>query len=340
MNNVPLLSVVMPTYNASVPILKEAVDSIMNQSFRNFEYLIIDDGSSDETPDYLDSLTDPRIRIIRNKRNIGITKSLNIGFREARGKYIARMDSDDISMPDRFEKQVDFMEKHPDVVVCGSEASFYKGDTHSYKRTAHDMERYRIRMLFTNPGPIHSTAFFRREVMLQHHIIYDENLKYAQDYGMWMTISKYGRIYILPEKLLLYRQHRKQISKEHREEQIHFDKMTQKALLCRLVESVSKQELDLHYHYSTGYYQDVRMTDEVEEWYMRLIKANDTKGIYDRKKFRIYVYNIFFRTIFLTWQTGITGKEKIEMLFRYIPWYVVLNKFFFIAINKFRKMIF
>ena len=89
MNNDPLLSVVMPTYNSSVSILKEAVDSILNQSFRNFEFLIIDDGSFDETLDYLDRLTDPRIRIIRNKRNIGITKSLNIGFREARGKYIA-----------------------------------------------------------------------------------------------------------------------------------------------------------------------------------------------------------------------------------------------------------
>lgn len=85
------ISVVMPTYNTDVPILREAVDSILAQTFRDFEFLIIDDCSTNESVEYLNTLTDPRIRIIRNETNMGITKSLNIGFREAKGKYIARM---------------------------------------------------------------------------------------------------------------------------------------------------------------------------------------------------------------------------------------------------------
>ena len=98
------ISVVMPTYNTEVSILKEAVDSILNQTFGDFEFIIIDDGSTNNSVEYLKSLQDQRVKIIRNDTNIGITKSLNIGLRAAKGKYIARMDSDDIAFPDRFEK--------------------------------------------------------------------------------------------------------------------------------------------------------------------------------------------------------------------------------------------
>ena len=120
------ISVVMPTYNTQISILREAVDSILNQTFSDFEFIIIDDGSANDTYEYLKSIPDERIKIIKNDTNIGITKSLNIGFRAARGKYIARMDSDDIAFPDRFEKQYAFMESHPDVFVCGSKAIFFK----------------------------------------------------------------------------------------------------------------------------------------------------------------------------------------------------------------------
>ena len=291
-----MISVVMPTYNAFASFLKESVGSILDQSFRDFEFIIIDDCSTDETRDYLDSLLDPRVRVIRNDVHLGVTKSLNIGFREARGKYIARMDSDDISRSDRFEKQLAFMESHPDVLVCGSRVSYTREDTRVCRKKQEDMEGYRIRMLFSNPGPVHPTAFFRHESLLRHHIQYDENLMYAQDYGMWMTISQYGKIYTLPDKLLFYRKHGKQISKMHREEQIRCDKTTQEKLLCRLVDGVTEKELDIHYRYSTGYYRGLRLTKEVIAWYMKLIRANNRRGIYDRMRFRKAVCKILLRT--------------------------------------------
>ena len=114
------ISVVMPVFNTPVSFLREAVDSIINQTFKDFEFIIIDDGCTGSCSEYLESLSDPRIRIIHNERNLGITKSLNIGLREARGKYIARMDDDDISIPIRFEKQFAFMESNPDIILCGS----------------------------------------------------------------------------------------------------------------------------------------------------------------------------------------------------------------------------
>ena len=99
------ISVVMATYNTPTPFLKTAVESVLNQTFTAFEFIIVDDASTNESVDYLKGLTDERVRIVRNSSNLGITKSLNIGLREARGKYIARMDADDISLPQRFEKQ-------------------------------------------------------------------------------------------------------------------------------------------------------------------------------------------------------------------------------------------
>ena len=107
------ISVVMPAYNTPVDILREAVESILNQSFSEYEFIIVDDDSTKtETISYLNSLEDTRIRIIRNEANVGATKSLNIGFKAAKGQYIARMDSDDISLPNRLEKQFVFMESH------------------------------------------------------------------------------------------------------------------------------------------------------------------------------------------------------------------------------------
>ena len=114
------ISDVMPVFNTPVSYLKEAVDSILTQTVKDFEFIIINDGSTYSCKEYLESLSDPRIRIIHNEKNLGITKSLNIGLREARGKYIARMDDDDISIPIRFEKQFAFMESNPDIILCGS----------------------------------------------------------------------------------------------------------------------------------------------------------------------------------------------------------------------------
>ena len=115
----PRITVLMSVYNGE-KYLKEAIDSVLSQTFKDFEVLIINDGSIDKTSKILKTYKDPRIRIINNKKNIGLTKSLNKGLKLARGEYIARMDDDDVSKPNRLEKQFEFMEKNSKYAVVGS----------------------------------------------------------------------------------------------------------------------------------------------------------------------------------------------------------------------------
>src|SRR3990167_9325600 len=115
----PLVTVLMPVYNGK-KYLKEAIESVLNQTFRDFEFLIIDDGSTDKSAEIIKSFNDARIRLERNVTNLGLIKTLNNGLTLSRGKYIARMDCDDISLPKRLSVQVNFMEKHPEIGICGS----------------------------------------------------------------------------------------------------------------------------------------------------------------------------------------------------------------------------
>ena len=331
------ISVVLPTYNTPVPFLREAVESILNQTFKDFEFIIIDDGSTDESRDYLAGLTDPRIRILRNEKNIGVTKSLNIGLQAAQGKYIARMDGDDISLPERFEKQYAFMESHPDVIACGTVSDIMGETPPELPTEMEDMDSYRVRMLFINPGPSHPTAFYNHEMLTRYSIRYDENLIYAQDYGMWMTLSQYGRICILPEILVHRRMHQSQISSAHREKQIACDKMTQKKLLTQLLGDVTEEELSLHYDSSTFYHHDAILTPQLNEWYRRLTEANRIKGIYNQKALEWKIICIKNKLIYQTLTTDMSKKEKIMLFFRYLPFSIAVKNVIQMMKSKLQK---
>lgn len=335
------ISVLMPVYNTPISLLQKAVESILRQSFKEFEFIIIDDGSTETCREYLKSLKDPSIRVICNEKNLGITKSLNIGLRAACGKYIARMDSDDISLPGRLKAQFDFMEHHPDVIVCGSKTSPVS-DTNvpknmSGKFRMEDMENYRIKMLFANPGPVHPTAFIRHETLIEHKILYDEKLYYAQDYGMWEAISHYGRVCILEDVLLLRREHEGQITKAHRGRQIQCDKMTQKKLLTDLLGNVTDEEMDMHYIHSTGNYPDAIITPNVAEWYKRIIKANDQRHIYNSRKLKKYTEKIIKRLIGQTFRNDMSKLEKTRLIFQYLPFLMAMKMTSEIAFVKVRS---
>lgn len=331
------ISVVMPVYNTPISFLKEAVDSILNQTVQDFEFIIVDDGSANEIKEYLEGLTDPRIRIIRNETNIGITKSLNIGFKTAHGQYIARMDADDISFPKRFEKQLAFMESNPDVIVCGAKAANLGTGSSLTNVKMESMDSYRVRMLFANPGPTHSTAFFRRQKLNQYRIEYDESLVYAQDYSLWMTISKRGRICILPEVLLYYRVHPDQISKAHREKQIQCDKATQRKLLTELLGNITEEELNLHYTWSTGYFRNSIISHQADLWFDRIAKANQVTKEYDQKELEKRIIHIKKNLIEQTYTPDMPKYEKMFLLFEYLPFLTALKATICAIASKIRK---
>ena len=314
------ISVVMPVYNTPVDILREAVDSILCQTFRDFEFIIIDDGSEDATRLYLQNLKDDRIRLIRNHQNLGITRSLNTGLREAKGKYIARMDGDDIALPERLEKQYRFMETHPKVFMCGTNVEFFGAYSRVTKSRIKDMDHYRISALFTYPGPAHPTAFFNRKLLQRYGIKYDENLIYAQDYGIYVEISRYGKICILREPLLRLRVHDHRITNEHRKKQIECDKITRKKLVQELIPNVTDAEMELHYRYGTGYDGEAKINAEILNWLQRLMEANDRIGIYDKRKFKEYVYNtVEKRAIYHSFDSNMPYTTRVSGFFEYLP---------------------
>lgn len=218
----PKISVVMSTYNRSSSV-SAAIESILNQSYDNFEFIIINDGSSDNTSEVLAEYAqkDSRIKILTNDKNRGLIYSLNRGLDEATGKYIARMDDDDFSLPERFEKQLDFMESHPEFAGTGSwVANPQTGKVYNFQREINP-ERNKITLYF-NATPIsHPAAFIRRHFLEKHNIRYRDKPKYKsiEDRKFWLDIlDAGGQITNVPEVLVMYRLHMSNPTKYYQEQ--------------------------------------------------------------------------------------------------------------------------
>lgn len=209
MINEVLVSVIMPVYNCELYV-KDAVLSILNQTFTNFEFIIIDDKSTDETLNIIKSFVDTRIKLIEKPVNTGYTNSLNLGLSIAKGKYIARMDGDDISMPLRFEKQIGFLENNPEVILCGSCFKILGTDKIISVPEWHDS--IKVGMLLKNQIA-HPTVMLRSSIIQENHLNYNINKEPAEDFDLWCQILKFGRLHNLNEILLEYRMHKNQVSK-------------------------------------------------------------------------------------------------------------------------------
>ena len=195
----PLVSVIMSVYNGE-EFLKRAMDSILTQTFTNFEFIIIDDGSSDNSLNILEEYAknDNRIKIVSQK-NIGLTKSLNIGIKLASGKYIARQDADDVSLSQRLEKQVDFLEKNEDIVLLGTNQYEIDGEV-IYTGKYFDIETINKIVYLYNPI-VHTSAMFRRDFCVDISL-YDESFTTSQDFEAWMRLAKFGKIAMLDDILV------------------------------------------------------------------------------------------------------------------------------------------
>lgn len=191
-----MISVILSVFNDENNITN-SIESILNQTYKNIELLIIDDGSTDETYQKILSIKDDRIILYRNKENLGLTKSLNILISKASGEFIARQDSDDISLPIRFEKQLEFMKKN-NLSVCTSRA-IVKETKRSIPRFSHYLPS-KLVIKYKNPF-IHGTLLIKKNV-LNNVGNYDENYIYAQDYKLFLDLMKKGvMIKIMKEKL-------------------------------------------------------------------------------------------------------------------------------------------
>ncbi len=204
MSATPLVSVILPAYNAGRHI-GAAIASILAQSFGDFELLVIDDGSADGTVGAVEKFDDPRIRVLRNDGNRGIVFSLNRGIEEARGRYIARMDADDIARPERLARQVAFMDAHPEVGLCGSWARKFVpyGPRWTQKAPA-SSDELKAALLFATPF-VHPTVMMRRSVLDEHRLRYDPAFPAVEDYRLWCEMALVTGVAIIPDVLLDYR---------------------------------------------------------------------------------------------------------------------------------------
>ena len=214
-SSVPL-SVLMPVFNAE-KYLQEAIESILNQTFVDFEFIIINDGSTDGSKNIILSCSDSRIRYVENETNLGLIPTLNKGLGLCSGKYIARMDADDISLPDRLERQYRFMEKHPDIGVCGTWAKVI--DAHNTVKGKIVNQTHplfvSIHLLFSVPLA-HPSCFIRTAILPKHPY---REVPAAEDYDLWCRLNEGTRMANIPAFLLHYRWHESNVSNEQKQMQ-------------------------------------------------------------------------------------------------------------------------
>lgn len=209
----PSITVLMPVYNAA-RFLPEAIDSILSQSFRDFEFLIINDGSTDDSRSILEACSDPRLRIV-NTPNRGVSSSLRLGMRLARAPYIARMDADDVAMPDRLSVQKAVLDAHPEVVVTHSRVDRIDDAGRvvetEYGDLRNDVET-KWALLWHN-AIFHPTVMLRANVLRQARLNYKRETVIAQDYELWSRVAMVGKFYMIADVLLRYRLHDDKISR-------------------------------------------------------------------------------------------------------------------------------
>jgi glycosyltransferase involved in cell wall biosynthesis len=211
----PIVSVVLPVFNQNNQFLRESIDSILAQTFSDFELIIIDDGSDDtECREMIASYAerDRRIRLIRNDVNLGIIRSLNKGLRISKGTFIARMDSDDISLPARLQKQMDFLNRHPNCDLVGTQATVIDECGKTIGKISYPTKYESIcDTLLGRNVIIHSTWMFRKD-LIDKAGLYDESASNVEDYEFLLRIARTHRVENLPVSLLKYRFNSKGIS--------------------------------------------------------------------------------------------------------------------------------
>lgn len=209
----PSVSVVMPAYNAA-KYLREAIDSILSQTFTDFEFIIINDGSSDLSKQIIQSYTDSRIVYIENEQNSGICVTLNKGLDAARGRYIVRMDSDDIALPHRLAIQVDYMDKNPNVGVAGCMVErFYDDDILKHDFPPSETDFYQCKAdLLLSTCVAHPATIIRKSILDKHNLRYDDFFRGMEDYHLWWRMARHTFITNIPRVLLKYRIHKEQVT--------------------------------------------------------------------------------------------------------------------------------
>lgn len=277
------ISVVMSVYNGEA-YLSEAIDSILQQSFTDFEFIILNDGSTDDTEKIILSYKDNRIVYIDIGFNVGLVESLNRGLQYSKGKYIARMDADDIAMKDRFKYQVEAFTKNPNAVVVGTDYYAFNEKGTKRNRNINDSDYLKTLLLF-GPSFCHPSTMIKN-IFKAKKIQYDRNYVHVEDYELWTDLVSYGEFVNVNVPLLKYRSHDNQISHVKRMEQLRKCADIRKHYLNHLGFKYTEEQFKTHNFISDNYFIDSKQElMAIQAWLFHLIKQNHLLNVYNKRSF-------------------------------------------------------
>ncbi len=276
----PRVSVIMPVYNGE-RYLAEAIDSVINQTYEDWELIVVDDGSLDASVSIVESYEDLRIRLIKNPQNVGVAKSLNRAIEASNGQYIARMDSDDICMPDRLQTQVSYLRQNPDVMLVGSSVIFLgeKAGVFRYPLSDDDI---RVQLHF-NSSFAHPTVMWRSDFAAENGLRYQEDPPTAEDYQLWVEFCALAPVANIAKPLLKYRVDTSIKISNYLKQQHAGGREIREGFLKKLTD-FSDTDIYLHHAVCEGQYAELTdQLDEILSWLERLQRALIQSGQFESK---------------------------------------------------------
>lgn len=291
MGREPLISVIMSVYNEE-QYIEESLKSILTQTQQDFEIIIFDDCSIDNTVSIIENFRDDRIYLYQNVQNMGLTKNLNQGLRLAKGRFIARMDGDDISFPERFEAQLQYFREHPDVLLISCQTQTFGAENLTWK-LKDDPDRLKIMML-VRPVLAHPGFMMRRE-LLKLGYLYDESFRSAQDYDLAARVTRKYPIGIASPVLLKYRAHDAQISIKSESQQLgNADRVRE--FLLKEISITLREEEKKQYHMLVQETKTKEISDflNVRDILEKIIAANRKVEVYDETLLKDTLYEQLF----------------------------------------------
>jgi len=273
----------MPVYNGA-DFVVESIQSILNQTFSNFEIIVVDDGSTDHTLEVLTSIEDERLQVLRNESNLGITQTRNRAMSHARGKYIAVLDSDDLAKPNRLEMQLEFLKTHGDYALVASWAEYIQKDGTRMPGMPlwmmHLPEECTPSMLLFQNFICHSSVMLRAS-MLSHPVY--RNLEPSEDYDLWVRLAARYKMTVLPQSLVMYRIHNQNVSKTLGARQQETSMRIVLEQLQRFGVDPTEEELKLHHRmFWEASLPNLDILFDIREWLDKISRTNLRTEYYEQ----------------------------------------------------------
>lgn len=288
----PLISIILPVFNAET-YLKESIDSMLHQSYHNLELIIINDGSTDRSKLLIEKYKDKRIRAEHFKLNGGLINALNVGLAMAKGEFVARMDADDISRPDRLAIQLEYIRKK-NADIIGSFIK-HKGGSDKIVKYPYKNEEIKAAMLFGNPM-VHPSIFFNRILIDENLFQYSADWKHVEDYELWIRLMNNHSFANVPEPLVHYRISDTSVCFNNQDEQLIKNKQLHRIILDQLLPEQVFSEIELNWIENPALILDKEKLDPIIFFIQQLAESNKKIKLFDQKAFSKRLIQQFYQT--------------------------------------------